>query len=378
MVDGQHKEINLNGFNNGDRAVLGTILLHDQEPVSINNLCYTYRDWLCEKQNDIGYRPMIDHCTDAELIGMHLKSNIPMIAHSEENSRDIQTLKDAFPCVDWYYWYHGLIAQDWFRHWRWDPDLIPRDRSQCPQRFLVYARGMDGTRAYRKKVLEDLKELEPTISQGHRDASEITSDYSAKIDPEDADCAAIQIVLETLFDDPRIHLTEKIFKPIVMSQPFVLFAGPNSLEYLRRYGFKTYHDVWDESYDQAQDPQERYRKLISLIKHLAAIPPLEFREIYDKCLPIIEHNRKHFFSENFQEQLVEEMMSNHARAREKQILLESLYPGGSLCYLMSGMVDKGLPIPSTWEICMKDYMTSELLQNKQEVLARYPNLRQFA
>lgn len=50
-----------------------------------------------------------------------------------------------------------------------------------------------------------------------------------------------------------IFLTEKTFKPIMYGHPFLLYAQPYSLDLLKRNGFKTYPQLFDESYDNDTD-----------------------------------------------------------------------------------------------------------------------------
>lgn len=147
---------------------------------------------------------------------------------------------------------------------------------------------------------------------------QVDSTFSAKINIDDAVDSAIHIVAETLFDTEKIYLTEKIFKPMVMSQPFILFGPPGSLQYLQNYGFKTFSDCWDESYDLEKDSTQRMAKLLALIDQHASMPLEEFKQLYEKTLPIIEHNRQRFFSAEFQNDLIHEMRNNMTVALLKQ------------------------------------------------------------
>jgi hypothetical protein len=65
----------------------------------------------------------------------------------------------------------------------------------------------------------------------------------------------INIIQETYFYSPEIHLTEKTFKPIVFKQPFIMIGAKGSLQHLKDLGFKTFNDFWDESYDMQDDSQ---------------------------------------------------------------------------------------------------------------------------
>ena len=66
-----------------------------------------------------------------------------------------------------------------------------------------------------------------------------------------------------------MHLTEKIFKPIVNKQPFMLLAAPDNLAYLKSYGFKTYYCLKDGDKDRRsikERASECNLKIIKLIK----------------------------------------------------------------------------------------------------------------
>jgi hypothetical protein len=91
--------------------------------------------------------------------------------------------------------------------------------------------------------------------------NKFSSAASADYDPNDFINSEISVILETVFDDRRIHLTEKTLKPIACGHPFILAAGPGALEYIRSYGFKTFAPYIDESYDQETDSLKRLEKI---------------------------------------------------------------------------------------------------------------------
>jgi hypothetical protein len=66
------------------------------------------------------------------------------------------------------------------------------------------------------------------------------------------------------------------------------------------------------------DSVKRMEKLLSLIDYIAGLSQPEFQKIYQQALPIIEHNRKRFFSTAFQEELILEMRTNMELALLKQ------------------------------------------------------------
>jgi hypothetical protein len=54
------------------------------------------------------------------------------------------------------------------------------------------------------------------------------------------------------------RITEKVLKPLVNFHPMVVFGNPGSLMRVREYGFVTFDDVVDESYDEETDPRRRF------------------------------------------------------------------------------------------------------------------------
>ena len=79
----------------------------------------------------------------------------------------------------------------------------------------------------------------------------------------------INVVTETMWNNESIFFTEKIYKPIYMCQPFILFGNPNSLKKLKEIGFKTFDKWWDESYDLEMNLELRLKKIITLMEEIA-------------------------------------------------------------------------------------------------------------
>jgi hypothetical protein len=117
------------------------------------------------------------------------------------------------------------------------------------------------------------------------------------------------LVNETVFYDAKLHLTEKVFKPIVAMRPFVLAAAPGNLAYLRQYGFETFGRWIDESYDKVEDPFVRVGLLADEIKKICRLSPSNLQKLYGEMLPILEHNKNHFFGQ-FKELIVNELVDN--------------------------------------------------------------------
>jgi hypothetical protein len=136
------------------------------------------------------------------------------------------------------------------------------------------------------------------------------SHYSADFDQTDYESTDIEVVLETLFDDLRLHLTEKTLRPIAMGQPFILAATYGSLKYLQEYGFKTFSDCWDESYDMMSDSVERMNKIVEIMKQIVNWSDAEREIKIAQAQKIADYNKKYFFSKKFQSIILAELTHN--------------------------------------------------------------------
>jgi hypothetical protein len=117
------------------------------------------------------------------------------------------------------------------------------------------------------------------------------------------------IVTETVFYHDKLHLTEKIFKPIVAQRPFMLAAAPGNLAYLKSYGFQTFDQWIDESYDNIQDPDQRLQAIVDQTQRLSAMSDSDLREMHQEMQTVLEHNFDHLWS-GFRHLIVDELVNN--------------------------------------------------------------------
>ena len=307
-----------------------TIFCNDQEPL---NFEYYQNHILAPKKQNL----FADIIKSTGL--HHLKNNIKrkqniydqsLLLHSERRSVDVEKYKqNKFITV--YYWNHALLALDWFRY----ANYITVKKNPC-KKFLIYNRAWSGTREYRLRFADllvatgldtccttsialngyrDHKFANPAWQPKHElekyfQNNTTPSTFSADFTVEDYAETDIEVVLETLFDDTRLHLTEKSLRPIALAQPFILAATQGSLEYLRSYGFKTFDSVWDESYDQIADAETRLSAIVNLMKSISNWDPLTRINKLQQANAIAEYNRQHFFSQGFEHSIITELKTN--------------------------------------------------------------------
>jgi len=98
------------------------------------------------------------------------------------------------------------------------------------------------------------------------------------------------IITETRFAQPFPNISEKVLNAVKYKTPFVLVAPPNSLEYMRELGFKTFSDYWDESYDKIENHQDRLFAIKDVLEDINSQSLKKLNAIYLKMHPILEHN----------------------------------------------------------------------------------------
>jgi len=265
-----------------------------------------------------------------------------ILIHSEKRSDNVELYQNN-GFVPVYYWSHAIIALDWFRyaqHHNWH-------KSSNTTLFLIYNRAWSGTREYRLKFADLLVEhnlidhcctsvgftdnnvhyqdhvfnnsqwkptnhLEDFFSENFTNSC-----YSADFDFSNYTSTEIEVVLETLFDDTRLHLTEKTLRPIACQQPFILVATHGSLDYLKSYGFKTFDGIIDETYDTIVDPAKRLESVINTMKTISSWTNDERRLKMKQLYKIAEYNQQHFFSDQFFKTITNELQQNLSIALNK-------------------------------------------------------------
>ena len=114
----------------------------------------------------------------------------------------------------------------------------------------------------------------------------------------------IYVVTESVFDEgggyigftPNMKggghrdVSEKTWKPIGLKMPFILLQQPFALRRLRDIGYRTFHTVWDESYDEITSIPDRFNAIMDLIETLNKRE--DFLDIMQECEEIVEHNFK--------------------------------------------------------------------------------------
>ena len=271
-----------------------------------------------------------------------------ILANSEHSDIKRKILKE-YGLVDWYYFFHGFAALEWYRDFKY----YPKVENQFSKVFISLNHLTTKDRSYRlnlvanlidrdlldygyvsldcsKQVLQQelinknsrlsldskkliFKTLTPLQIPLVLDTCTPEGQLSSKLNLELETSALWNIVSETVFYDQRLHLTEKIFKPIVARRPFILVAAPGNLAYLKSYGFKTFDRWIDESYDSEPDPDKRIKMISNELAKLCALSDSELKSMHQDMQEILDYNITHFYNE-FKELIVNELVDNFESA----------------------------------------------------------------
>ena len=89
------------------------------------------------------------------------------------------------------------------------------------------------------------------------------------------------VVTETeLFPRP-LRITEKPFKGLFNFHPLIVLGNPGSLAILRGFGFQTFPELFDESYDEEPDPRRRFDMVYAQVRRLCAMDEASLAKLDD-------------------------------------------------------------------------------------------------
>jgi len=276
-------------------------------------------------------------------------NRISILANSEHSVMKSNFIKSE-KLYDWYYFFHGFAALDWYRDFQY---LNPTSFNRFNKVFICYNHLTSKYRSYRLHLVSNLiskdlvkhgsvslflKDDQGTWEDTVKDRSHpldnrarvkiyntlknitepLTIDtdspdgsMSANVDIKQLTSALWHVVTETVYFLPKLHLTEKIFKPIVARRPFILVAAPGNLAYLKSYGFRTFDRWIDESYDLEEDHYIRIEKITAEIAKLCALSPVELKQMHAEMQEVLEYNFNHFYT-TFKIAIVNELVDNFA------------------------------------------------------------------
>ena len=83
------------------------------------------------------------------------------------------------------------------------------------------------------------------------------------------------VVTESEMRRDTLRITEKVLKPVLNFHPFVILGNPGALRLIKSYGIQTFPELFDESYDDEEDPARRFDVVYAQVVRLARMDEAE-------------------------------------------------------------------------------------------------------
>jgi len=216
-------------------------------------------------------------------------------------------------------------------YWYWildQPRLqsIGLDRYQpSPRREKKFFMSLGKTRVYRDYLYQGLGDLlqDSVHSYLGRNISlpddwndSMGGAFDRYINTDWLDQTSFTLAVETYVDDSDISgfslvqndshfLCEKTYKPIACKHPLLMVSTQGNLAHLRSQGFKTYPELWDESYDNIEDWRTRIDRIIQIVRDFDP-RALDNPVVQEKLL----YNSARFFDKGLRTHLLNSTMIN--------------------------------------------------------------------
>jgi hypothetical protein len=325
-------------------------LLWDQEPIHLNIHIPTFKQVVSNNQNLHRAVDRRNHLNQLAIDSgynkpLNINRQVGAIITSERDSDAVDAVCNQFGWKHYYYFFHGWAALDWYRGYDKTFLIQPWTERTINQTFLAPNRIVAGEREHRLEMLywifrlgmtdnhiscpsicpaENIPILDAvkSLSARYPDIETVFAQQPLPLNFKDETDHPMQscwldlfdqsaesllyLVTETVATGRRHHLTEKTFKPIAMGMPFIIVGTQGSLRYLRSYGFRTFGDLWDESYDDEPDDSKRIEKIAQVLKLLDGLEEHR-QDIFDSAQEIVEHNWNHFYHGGFEAILWQEL-----------------------------------------------------------------------
>jgi hypothetical protein len=150
--------------------------------------------------------------------------------------------------------------------------------------------------------IEELNRLLPMYPPNATNPSEFDSDCSGSFLVNFNNDIVLKtyysIISEALVSPNMCFISEKTYKVIANRHPFVIFGNPYTLRELRKQGYQTFENFFDESYDIDQDLDIKTEKVINIIKGFAVLTPKEKLNWFYHALEVCNYNWKVFYNRN--------------------------------------------------------------------------------
>jgi hypothetical protein len=104
----------------------------------------------------------------------------------------------------------------------------------------------------------------------------------------------VDVICET-WPNNGFYITEKFWRAVATKTPFIIYGPRYILNNLKKIGFKTFEEFWDEGYHE-DHPRDRIKGIKQVLKTISDLPRDEIVWMYRNMNHIIEHNYEIFMN----------------------------------------------------------------------------------
>jgi hypothetical protein len=112
------------------------------------------------------------------------------------------------------------------------------------------------------------------------------------ITKEDYEKTFISMVTETLVDEGTLFISEKIWKPIMVGHPFIVYGNLGTLKFLKSMGYRTFDKWINEEYDNEPDSGKRCNMITEELVKLSIKTVEELKLIRSEMNEVCDYNQK--------------------------------------------------------------------------------------
>jgi hypothetical protein len=103
------------------------------------------------------------------------------------------------------------------------------------------------------------------------------------------------VITESNYAHPLPTFSEKTVNAIKAQVPFILVSSSGTLAYLKKLGFRTFGDFWDESYDDETNHEQRLQKIIQLLDDIDSWDLDKMKSLRLQMKEILDYNYQLLF-----------------------------------------------------------------------------------
>lgn len=259
------------------------------------NVLFVEDDQIVEKHNTI----IVYHPSNTDWVRKYHDQGFKLVAEHLWDSGNIAVLENStiLSNVNWF-WYNESMCYKSRQLEKYKPAKNYTKLALMP---------LWNVKLHRDQLLDSLSDILDQLVYSYverginlpNDDETSTMRYNY-FNPAWYDSTHFSIVAETWVDPPHFFISEKTYKPFAFYHPFVLLGQPGVLAHLRKEGFETFENLFDESYDTVDNFELRLFKIVSAIRNYIPHP-------YDKLtLDKLSHNHHQLFDT----QLVDQRLVN--------------------------------------------------------------------